>query len=113
VKALWLFTSLRWNRKNGIAGGVAPLSDKLATPVPSSYFPHRDTQLAAESVRLTAIRRISLATRVRRALDLSEWARGLARAALRERHPHRSDLELVELLLGVELVPAANSRKHP
>ena len=58
----------------------------------------RDTEPAAESIRVTAVRRLPPAVRMRQALDLSEWARKLAMAGLRERHPASSDLELAERL---------------
>ena len=47
------------------------------------------------------------AERLRQMFDLSESVRRLALAGLRERHPDRTDLELVEVLLGRRLVPAA------
>ena len=67
----------------------------------------RDTTVAAEQVRLAAIRAMPPAQRLRQAIELSERARAIALAAMRERHPGRSDLELVELLLGQQLIPAA------
>jgi len=60
----------------------------------------RDTEPGAENVRLAAIRRMTPAERVRQALELSEWAKNLALAGLRERHPACSEVELVALLLG-------------
>jgi hypothetical protein len=70
----------------------------------------RDTQLAAESIRLTAIRRMTPAARVRQAFEFSEWARNLALAGLRERHPACSDFELVELLAGTRVARSASPR---
>jgi hypothetical protein len=72
----------------------------------------RDTPLAAESIRLTAVRHTKPAVRVRQALELSEWARSLALTGLKERHPGFSEFELVELLLGTQLAPAANPRER-
>ena len=73
----------------------------------------RDTLPSAESVRLTAIRRMAPAERVRQAFELSEWARNLALAGLRERHPACSEGELVALLLGARLGRAVHPRSRP
>jgi hypothetical protein len=73
----------------------------------------RDTEPGAENVRLMAIRRMAPAERVRQALELSEWARNLSLAGLRERHPDSSEFELVELLLGVRLVRAVHPQGLP
>jgi hypothetical protein len=70
----------------------------------------RDTSPAAEAVRLAAIRRMEPAERLRQAFALSESVRALALARLRAAHPGRTDLELVELLLGTRLVPRAEPR---
>jgi hypothetical protein len=67
----------------------------------------RDTVAAAEAVRLAAIRRMPPADRLRQALALSESVRALALGRLRAAHPGRTDLELVELLLGTRLLPDA------
>ncbi|MGH7645959.1 MAG: hypothetical protein ACREMR_10285 [Gemmatimonadales bacterium] len=66
----------------------------------------RDTTAAAEQVRLDAIRRVDPSQRLAQALELSESVRALALAGLRRRHPERSELELVELLVGAPLIPA-------
>ncbi len=68
--------------------------------------PMRDTTPAAEQVRLDAIRRIEPVQRLMQALDLSESVRALALARLREQHTDRTELELVELLIGAPLIPA-------
>lgn len=68
----------------------------------------RDTTPEAEQVRLAAIRRMAPAERVRLALMLSESVRGLALARLAEAHPGRSEIELVELLLGRSLRPVGS-----
>ena len=65
----------------------------------------RDTTAAAEAIRVAAIRRMAPAERLRQALVLSESVRTVALARLRVLHPGRSDLELVEILLGCQLVP--------
>jgi hypothetical protein len=64
----------------------------------------RDTTQAAEQVRVEAIRRLEPGLRLRQALELSESFRSLAVFRLREWHPERTDLELVELLLGGPLI---------
>jgi hypothetical protein len=69
-----------------------------------------DTSPDAETVRLAAIRRMEPAERLRQAFALSESVRALALARLRAVHPGRTDLELVELLLGTRLVPRAAPR---
>ena len=90
-----------------------PHRDAGRTCCSALLFPlMRDTQLAAESIRLTAVRQLSPAARVRHALELSEWARSLALAGLRARHPACGEIELVELLLGTCLSPAANRRER-
>jgi hypothetical protein len=66
----------------------------------------RDTTPAAERIQLDAIRSMAPAERIRLAFDLSESVRRVALAGLRARHPDRTDLELVEMLLGRRLVPA-------
>ena len=73
----------------------------------------RDTHLAAEIVRLMAVRRMEPAARLRQAFELSEWARSLALAGLKERHPDCSEFELIEILLGTRLLPAASPRVRP
>jgi hypothetical protein len=73
----------------------------------------RDTLLAAQTIRLTAVRRMAPAERVRHALELSEWARGLALAGLRERHPGCSEVELVELGFASHVTRAAQFRHRP
>lgn len=75
--------------------------------------PMRDTLLAAEQVRLAAVRRMEPADRLRQALDLSEFARRLALDGLRERHPDRTDLDLIEIVLARRLVPAATRLPPP
>lgn len=68
----------------------------------------RDTLLAAESIRLTAVRRMTSADRIRQAFELSEWARMLALTGLRQRHPACSERELVDLLIGKRGVREGN-----
>lgn len=70
--------------------------------------PACDTRPDAERARLAAIRRMEPARRLREALDLSETVRAIALAGLRARHPGRTDLELVGLMLGRPLVPGGS-----
>jgi len=65
----------------------------------------RDTTPAAEQARLDAIRRLAPIQRLTQALELSEAVRALALSRLRELHADRTDLELVELLVGAALIP--------
>jgi hypothetical protein len=70
-----------------------------------------DTTLAAEQVRLAALRRMAPAERLRQALALSESVRRLTLAGLRTRYPDRTDFELVELVLGERLRPLPRQGK--
>jgi hypothetical protein len=72
----------------------------------------QDTSADAALVMRDAIRRIAPAERMRRALDYSETMRALALAGLRARHPERTTLELVEMLLGARLI-ADERRRAP
>lgn len=73
----------------------------------------RDSTLVAEQVRLEAIRRLEPAQRLHQAFALSESVRRLALASLAERYPGRTELELVEILLGAPLLPAGSRPPHP
>ena len=64
-----------------------------------------DTSPEAKALRIAAIRAMAPAERLRQALDFSEWSRQLMFAGLRRRFPDDSDLQLVERVLGRELVP--------
>ena len=66
-----------------------------------------DTRPEAAQVVREAIRHLSPAQRVRQALELSEQMGALSLAQLRQRHPEYSTLQLVELLSGETLIPAA------
>ncbi len=66
----------------------------------------RDTTPATEQARLDAIRRLEPIQRLMQALELSESVRALALSRLRELHADRTELELVELLIGAPLIPA-------
>jgi hypothetical protein len=65
----------------------------------------RDTTAEADEVQLDAIRHMAPGLRLAQALELSESVRRLALTRLRTLHPDRSDLELVELLLGAPIIP--------
>ncbi len=71
-----------------------------------------DTTSAAEAVRLTAIRGLSASERLQQAFELSETARHLVIAGLRERQPGCSEVELLEWFLGVPLLPPAARLPH-
>ena len=64
-----------------------------------------DTTSTARQIQLEAIRAMPPAARLAQALALSESNRRLLVAALRVRHPSWTDLQLVELSLGRQLVP--------
>ena len=64
----------------------------------------RDTTNEAAAVADAAIKRMNPVDRLRQSLAHSETMRNLAIARLRAKHPDRSTLELVELLLGERLV---------
>jgi len=65
----------------------------------------RDTTRAAEQIRLDAIRHVAPVQRLRQALELSESVRALALSRLRELNPDRTEMELVEMLIGTPLIP--------
>lgn len=73
----------------------------------------RDTSPAAAQVQIEAIRRLTPATRLTQALALSESTRAFALSRLRAMHPTWSELELVELLLGVPLIPVRSADPEP
>ena len=60
----------------------------------------RDTSSDALEAQIAAIRRASSVDRLQRAFELSEAMRELALVGLRTRFPGRSELELVEQLVG-------------
>jgi len=64
----------------------------------------RDTSNEAATVADAAIKSMKPVDRLRQSLAHSETMRNLAIARLRAKHPDRSTLELVELLLGERLV---------
>jgi hypothetical protein len=66
----------------------------------------RDTSPDAERIVLQARRRMPPVERMRQALEWSESARALALGRLRARYPEKSTLELVENMLGQQLIPA-------
>ena len=68
-----------------------------------------DTTAAAEQVRIEAIRRVEPIRRLVEALRLSESVRALALSRLRKLHADRTELELVELLIGGPLIPTRSA----
>ncbi len=65
-----------------------------------------DTTPAAERAQVEAIRRLAPIERLMHALELSESVRAFALSRLRELHLERTELELVELLVGAPLIPS-------
>ena len=65
---------------------------------------HNTSPEAAAAVRAAILRR-SPAERLQQALELSEQVRELSLTALRAKYPERSTLELVEMMLGTQLIP--------
>lgn len=68
-----------------------------------------DTSRTAQQLQLDAIRAMAPAQRLAQALALSEANRRLLVSGLRLRHPSLTDLQLVELSLGQQLVPPDSS----
>jgi len=64
-----------------------------------------DTTPAAAGVLAAAIRAIPPAERFLQMLEASDWHRRWIVTGLRRRYPDATDLELIELVLGRELVP--------
>jgi hypothetical protein len=64
-----------------------------------------DSSVQSNAVARAAIRRIDPVERLRRALVHSEQMRDIALAQLRKRYPTYSTLQLVELMLGQQLIP--------
>lgn len=71
----------------------------------------RDTDLAAHNVQIQVYRRLGAEARLRRALEMCDDVRLVARSGIRARHPGYSDSELnlalFRLLLGDALYQAA------
>jgi len=76
-------------------------------------FPN-DTSRDALRVQFEAVRRLSVADRIRMADGLTQLARSMAREGIRRRHPQATEAEIddrfAELVLGKEL--AARVREH-
>lgn len=69
-----------------------------------------DTSPEAEAIALDVIRRMDPVDRMLQALNHSEAMRELALNRLREVHPEKTTLELVEILLGEVLIPDEAAR---
>ena len=54
----------------------------------------RDTSQAAADLQIDIHRRFTPADRLRMAIEMSEFARSLSRAGLRDRHPELTEAEL-------------------
>ena len=98
--------AVKWT---GTIPNARPSGWVVANPCRRSARPYlppmRDTTAAAEQTRIDAIRRVEPAQRLAQALELSESVRAIALSRLRELHPDRTELELVELLTGNPLIP--------
>jgi hypothetical protein len=64
-----------------------------------------DSSLQASAVVRAAIKRLDPVERLRQAFIHSEQMRELSLAQLRKRYPDHSTLQLVELMLGQQLIP--------
>ncbi len=104
-------------RKKSVPGSCSNSVFATVRPEPrgrdrwrASFHTMHDTTAAAQQVRLAAIRSVAPIDRLSQAFELSEWARALALSRLRKIHGGRTELELVELLLGTTLVPQRSMR---
>lgn len=70
-----------------------------------------DTRPEAAAVVRDAILRTAPAERLRQALVLSEQMRTLSLATMRRHHPDLTTLQLVELMSGETLIPAAGRQR--
>lgn len=61
----------------------------------------RDTKPSAAELQDEIHRRFSPAERLRMAIEMSEFARSLSRAGLRDRHPELSESELDDEMLNL------------
>ena len=61
----------------------------------------RDTKPSAAELQDDIHRRFSPAERLRMAIEMSEFARSLSRAGLRDRHPELSESELDDEMLNL------------
>ena len=89
------------------------LTDAADVRTPATLSSVCDTSLAAESIRLAAVRSAEPAERLRQVFELSDLVRRLALAGLRERHPGEADTQLIELFLGTRLLPPATRPPRP
>jgi hypothetical protein len=71
-----------------------------------------DTTAEAERVRVAGIRRMSPSDRVAHVLEWSESIREMQVARLRELHPDWTQLEAVEHMLGVTLIPIGHAARR-
>jgi len=73
----------------------------------------RDTSTDADAAVRGAIRRVPPVERMRRMLEFSETMREIALSALRARHPGRTTIELVEMMVGERLRPLDSGSPEP
>ncbi|HEV3052941.1 MAG TPA: hypothetical protein VGX50_21720 [Longimicrobium sp.] len=68
-------------------------------------MPIRDTSLDAEQVQLDVFRRMTGEQRLKLALEMSDFARGLSLSRIRAEHPEWSDWEVKRELLRLDFLP--------
>ena len=66
----------------------------------------RDTRPEADAAQLEILRAMSGAQRLRLAFEMSEFARKLARAGIRDEHPDWSEEQVKRELLRLSFLPA-------
>ncbi len=70
-------------------------------------MPSRDTSQDAEQVQLDVFRRMTGEQRLKLALEMSDFARGLSLSRIRAEHPQWSDWEVKRELLRLDFLPDA------
>ena len=68
-------------------------------------MPIRDTSPDAERVQLDVFRRMTGEQRLKLALEMSDFARGLSLSRIRAEHPEWSDWEVKRELLRLDFLP--------
>jgi len=72
-----------------------------------------DTSPEAAEIQLAIFRRMTGEQRLRLALEMSDFARGLSLSRIRSEHPHWSDWEVKRELLRLEFLPEPLPRELP
>lgn len=68
-------------------------------------MPIRDTSKDAEEVQLSVFRQMTGEQRLKLALEMSDFARGLSLSRIRAEHPEWSDWEVKRELLRLDFLP--------